>query len=149
MTRRLGLLALCATVISSPAMSQTLSQANAQMLREMQSARGVSTAAIARIEAIFARSAVIGQGNPAITRHAMTREACNAHVGGNALAHYADKRFERICGARYMAPLYDPRSERPEDAKACIDQFEYPGIPCSYPVVWVKAKEAAEICAAR
>lgn len=148
MTRRLGLLALCATVISSPAMSQTLSQANAQMLREMQSARGVSTAAIARIEAIFARSAVIGQGNPAITRHAMTREACNAHVGGNALAHYADKRFERICGARYMAPLYDPRSERPEDAKACIDQFEYPGIPCSYPVVWVKAKEAAEICAA-
>ncbi|MCE8469421.1 hypothetical protein LZ189_10285, partial [Rhodovulum sulfidophilum] len=97
MTRRLGLLALCATLIASPAMSQTLSQANAQMLREMQSARGVSTAAIARIEAIFARSTVIGQGNPAITRHAMTREACNARVGGNALAHYADKRFERIC----------------------------------------------------
>jgi formylglycine-generating enzyme required for sulfatase activity len=47
-----------------------------------------------------------------------------------------------------MAPLYDPRHERPEDARACIDQFEFPDIPCAYPVVWVKAREAAEICEA-
>ena len=47
-----------------------------------------------------------------------------------------------------MAPLYDPSHERPEDAKACIDQFEFPDIPCTYPVVWVKAKEAAQICEA-
>ena len=46
-----------------------------------------------------------------------------------------------------MAPLYDPSRQRPEDAKACIDQFEFPDIPCAYPVVWVKAREAAEICA--
>ena len=45
-----------------------------------------------------------------------------------------------------MAPLYDPSKEKPEDAKACIDQFEFPDIPCTYPVVWVKAREAAEIC---
>ena len=40
------------------------------------------------------------------------------------------------------------RSEKPEDAKACIDQFEFPDIPCTYPVVWVRAREAAELCAA-
>src|SRR6185295_12066115 len=27
-------------------------------------------------------------------------------------------------------------------------QFEFPDIPCAYPVVWVRASEAAEICAA-
>lgn len=43
-----------------------------------------------------------------------------------------------------MAPLYDPATERPEDAKACIDRFGLPNIPCTYPVVWVRAREAAE-----
>ena len=38
-----------------------------------------------------------------------------------------------------------PARRRP---KACIDQFEFPDIPCEYPVVWVKAREAAEICSA-
>ena len=33
-----------------------------------------------------------------------------------------------------------------QDAKACIDQFEFPDIPTAYPVVWVKAREAAEVC---
>jgi formylglycine-generating enzyme required for sulfatase activity len=47
-----------------------------------------------------------------------------------------------------MAPLYDPSTKSPEDARACIDQFEFPDIPCTYPVVWVKAREAAEICSA-
>jgi len=60
--------------------------------------------------------------------------------------HYENPRFEKICKAKYMAPLYDPSKEKPEDAKACIDQFEFPDIPCTYPVVWVKAREAAEIC---
>ncbi len=56
--------------------------------------------------------------------------------------------FEKICGAKYMAPLYDPATQRPEDAKACIDQFEFPDIPCTYPVVWVRAREAALLCEA-
>ena len=47
-----------------------------------------------------------------------------------------------------MAPLYNPDTQKPRDAKACIDQFEFPNIPCEYPVVWVKA-EAAEICQAQ
>jgi len=71
--------------------------------------------------------------------------AARAPDGG---AGYANRRFERICGALDMAPLYDPAHGRPEDAHACIDVFEYPDIPCTYPVVWTKAAEAAEICAA-
>ncbi|MEJ6715390.1 MAG: SUMF1/EgtB/PvdO family nonheme iron enzyme, partial [Rhodobacterales bacterium] len=47
-------------------------------------------------------------------------------------------------------PNLPPQTEQSpfKDAKVCIDQFEFPDIPCPYPVVWVKAKEAAEICSA-
>ena len=54
----------------------------------------------------------------------------------------------KICGSPYMAPLYNPQTEKMEDAKLCIDQFEFPNIPCDYPVVWVRANEAAAICEA-
>ena len=47
-----------------------------------------------------------------------------------------------------MAPLYDPSRETPEEARACIDQFEFPDIPCAFPVVWVRAREAAQLCEA-
>ena len=45
-----------------------------------------------------------------------------------------------------MAPLYDPATQTAAEATACIDRFEFPNIPCAYPVVWVRASEAAEIC---
>jgi formylglycine-generating enzyme required for sulfatase activity len=62
--------------------------------------------------------------------------------------HYENPQFEKICGGKYMAPLFDPKTGKAESAKACIDQFEFPDIPCAYPVVWVKAREAAQICEA-
>ena len=93
------------------------------------------------------KSGYIGQGNPAVTEHPVTPEACQAKVK-SAGVQYENPRFEKICKAKYMAPLYNPAKQKPEDAKACIDQFEFPDIPCTYPVVWVKAREAAEICAA-
>ena len=96
---------------------------------------------------IFAESRIIGQGNPAITHHPVTPAECEAKLKQMGV-HYENATFEKICKAKYMAPLYDPSKEQPEDAKACIDQFEFPDIPCEYPVVWVKAREAAEICSA-
>jgi formylglycine-generating enzyme required for sulfatase activity len=107
----------------------------------------LSEAQTEAIRAIFARSGVVGQGNPAIAQHPLTPEQCRAGLAQRSI-RYGDPEFERICGRPFMAPLYDPRSERPQDAKACIDQFEFPGIPCEYPVVWVKAREAALICEA-
>ena len=38
-----------------------------------------------------------------------------------------------MCKAKYMAPLYNPAVEKAEDARACIDQFEFPDIPCDVP----------------
>ena len=33
-------------------------------------------------------------------------------------------------------------------AKACIDRYEFPNLPCSWPVVWVRADQADAICRA-
>jgi len=61
---------------------------------------------------------------------------------------YENPTFEKVCGAKYMAPLYNPATGQVSEAKACIDQFEFPNIPCAYPIVWVRASEAATICRA-
>jgi len=100
-----------------------------------------------RIRAIFASSPIIGQCNPAITVHPDTPEGCQTKLH-NAGVEYNNPRFLSVCRAPYMAPLYNPRKQQPEEAAACIDQFEFPDIPCAYPVVWVKATEAAQLCEA-
>ncbi|MCA8868064.1 MAG: SUMF1/EgtB/PvdO family nonheme iron enzyme [Rhodobacteraceae bacterium] len=124
-----------------------LEQQNALMFQQVQQEHSLTPAQMERIKAIFARSVFAGQGNPAVARHPMTVAECKSRApnGGRG---YSNPEFRRICGANYMAPLYDPRIETARNAKACIDQFEFPDLPCTYPVVWVKAVEAAEICSA-
>ena len=125
----------------------TLQQQNESLLHQLQQEHGMSDAQMQKIRAIFARSGFIGQGNPAISKHPLTPAQCRAVR--NSLPAPADtKAFERICGGPDMAPLYDPSKESAENAHACIDQYEFPDIPCEYPVVWVRAREAAEICEA-
>ncbi len=145
--RRLAaLVAILLSLAETSAGESALQQQNAILLQELRDVHQLTAAQMARITQIFASSAYIGQGNPAVTRHPMTPEECVARTGGART--YANPSFERICGAKFMAPLYDPASQRPQDAKACIDQFEFPDIPCAYPVVWVTARQAAELCAA-
>lgn len=125
----------------------TLSERNENLFQQLKSVLGLTDTQVSAVRAIFAHSPYIGQGNPAVTDHPMTPEQCKDRVE-KAGAAYANPAFEKICGAKYMAPLYDPATQKPEDAAACIDQFEFPDIPCAYPVVWVKAREAALICEA-
>lgn len=135
-------LLLCALPWSVAIADATLAQRNEQMLRQLEAVHGLSPAQTQALRDIFARSGYAGQGNPAITRHPQTPTQCQAQrVAPNA-------EFARLCGGPYMAPLYDPSMQTPDDAPACIDQFEFPDIPCAYPVVWVRAREAAQICTA-
>lgn len=134
--------------LTVPAHGQSsIEQQNALLFQQLKREHRLTTVQLSKIKAIFARSGFVGQGNPSVARYAMTVEQCRARAPRDGKG-YANRQFERICGAKYMAPLYDPRNERPEDASACIDQFEYPNIPCTYPVVWVRASEAAQICSA-
>src|ERR1035437_10216320 len=125
----------------------TLREQNELLFQQLQQVHGLSDQEIRDIRAIFAHSSVLGQGNPALSKHPLTPQQCTAklHEGG---VNYGDARFDQICGGKYMAPLYDPKTTTADQAKACIDQFEFPDIPCAYPVVWVKAREAAQICEA-
>ena len=138
-------LAVVSTIAAADRM--TLHEQNELLFRQLQSVRGVTDRQLTAIRAIFAGSGVLGQGNPAIAEHPETPQQCQAKLD-RAGQRYDNPEFERICGGKYMAPLYDPTVETPQQAKACIDQFEYPDIPCAYPVVWVKAREAEEICEA-
>lgn len=140
-------LGLLAAAGPGPETAPRLRQQNEALLQRLQQVHGLDDAAAQRVRAVFERSGFIGQGNPAVSRHPQTPEQCTttrkrAHVPADAAA------FARICSGPHMAPLYDPQTQRPEDARACIDQFEFPDIPCAYPVTWVKAREAALICAA-
>lgn len=125
----------------------SLRESNELLFRELQQAHGLSDAQMARVREIFAASGYIGQGNPAITRHPMSEAECLEKVAA-AGVDYAAPAFDAICGSPNMAPLYDPAQQTPEQAPACIDRFEFPDLPCVYPVVWVRAREAAELCEA-
>jgi hypothetical protein len=144
-----GLLALAGVICLGETSngSQSLRELNEVLFRQLQAVHHLSDVQMNAIRKIFAKSGYIGQGNPAITRHPVSPEDCQAKLKQLNVS-YDNPRFEKICGGKYLAPLYNPKTDQPEDAKTCVDQFEFPDIPCAYPVVWVKAREAAEICAA-
>ena len=100
------------------------------------------------VRAVFYGNRRMGQGNPAVTRHPGTEEACRDRRAAVGLSVEPDPVFLQICGKPWMAPLYDPAAGEAASATQCIDQFEFPGLPCEYPVVWAQANEAAAVCSA-
>lgn len=125
---------------------QTLQQQNEELFRSLGKGLELSESQISAVRAIFAKSPVLSQGNPAITKHPMSPEQCRERRAADR-DQVDDGDFERICGAKNMAPLY-AAGQKPGDAVACIDRYEFPNLPCEYPVIWVRARQAQEICAA-
>lgn len=141
------LIAIACGLLAAATPRPTFRQQNETLLRALQQVHGLDDTAVQRLRAIFERSGFIGQGNPAISQHPLTPEQCRA-ARAQQPPRSDETGFARLCGGPHMAPLYDPATQRAEDAGACIDQYEFPDIPCEYPVVWVKAREAAQICEA-
>jgi len=73
--------------------------------------------------------------------HPVTRAQCRKQILDTGLIKPSEE-FEEICGAKWMAPI--PNAEG--KASICIDQFEFPDIPCEYPLVWVPSYTANQIC---
>lgn len=119
-----------------------------EMLSRAAAVHGWTEAQQTTIAEIFARSDQMGIGNPASSLHPMTPEQCQQTLASENIT-WRDDAAERICGGPYRRPLYDPATQQPEDATTCIDTFEFPNLPCVYPVVWVRAGEAAAICEAQ
>ncbi len=73
--------------------------------------------------------------------HPVTRAQCRTKILEGGIIRQ-NKGYEKICGAKWMAPIPDAEGK----ATVCIDQFEFPDIPCEYPVVWVPSNTAHQIC---
>ncbi len=131
--------------VSLNAYSESFEEQRKKLLEEVFSVHGLTPEEQQKMKTVFNQGKYIGQGNPKVAKHPATPAQCKEKLEKLKIS-YENKEWEKICGDKYMAPLYDPAKEKPQDAKACIDQFEFPNIPCAYPVVWVRAKEAQEIC---
>lgn len=124
---------------------QRLKEANEALLARLKDVHRLSDSQVDSLREIFQHSEYIGQGNPDISVHPASVEECRDSLSAKGI-EYQNPLFLNICGHPYMAPLYDPQTQTAENATVCIDQFEFPDIPCEYPVVWVRASEAARIC---
>jgi sulfatase-modifying factor enzyme 1 len=123
----------------------TLAEQRARLFARMRRELGISEDQLHAVEAIFAASPVLGQGNPAISRHPMSRSECRRIRREAGITPMSTP----VCGAPGMVPLFDPEAgETAKDARVCIDQLEFPDIPCEYPVVQVRAREASQLCRA-
>ncbi len=121
----------------------TLEAQRESLLVKLLKFQDFSPEAIDEIRAIMATERWLGQGNPECTKHPMSRAECRRIRQGVETA--PDDR-ER-CGRKYMVPIYNPSAgEKRADARVCIDQFEFPNIPCEYPVTWVRANVAQRLC---
>ncbi len=125
------------------AASQTLREQRESLFVELEEKLGLSAQQLARVRQVFERSSILSQGNPAKSAHPSGRAECREAVTQRPL-----RPGDAVCGAPYMAALYTTASGGPESARACIDQFEFPNIPCEYPVVHVSAREASQLCEA-
>lgn len=123
----------------------TLKEQRNVLLRRMQSYFGYPDDVMVAVRKLFESSPIMGQGNPEVTSHPMTRGEC-FKIREEAKLTYLD---HPVCGQRNMVPLYKAKEgQKEEDASVCIDQYEFPNMPCEYPVVHVTAREAALVCRA-
>ena len=121
----------------------TLAAQRTRLFARMRDALKLGDEAMAKVEQVFTASPHLGQGNPAISKHPMTRAECRA---ARAAAKVDDADDPR-CNAPGMVAI-PVVGEPASAAKVCIDRLEFPGIACEYPVVNVRSSEASDLCRA-
>ena len=115
------------------------------MFKNMQAQLDLSDDMVQKTRSLFERSRWMGQGNPKVTKHPMSRKECL-----DIRASQAFRAGDIRCGAPNMVTVFDPAAGQTVDtASLCVDQYEYPNVPCDYPVTWVKSDEAQNLCKAQ
>ncbi|MCU0682287.1 MAG: SUMF1/EgtB/PvdO family nonheme iron enzyme [Polyangiaceae bacterium] len=85
----------------------------------------------------------MNQGNPALARRAVEGAACRRGLEGLSLQTPEQR---TLCGADNMVPIY--RGGRKNEARACVDLFEFPNVACELPLVWASPTQARGMCEA-
>lgn len=141
LARMLALLLVGLATLPIPAAAQSLDRA---LIDEIITGHRLSQERAEAARRVLASLRFATQGVAGATRHPVSREQCQTEVLAAGRIP-ADPEAEAICGRPHMAPLVAagrPRSE----ARVCIDRFEFPGLPCQYPVTWVTPREAQAVC---
>jgi formylglycine-generating enzyme required for sulfatase activity len=73
--------------------------------------------------------------------HPITRGQCKKAILETKIIK-PSKDYEKLCKSKWMAPIPNTDGK----PTVCIDQFEFPDIPCEYPLVWVPSHTAHLIC---
>ncbi len=115
------------------------------LLEELHSYFALNAETIQKLAVIFGTSKYLGQGLPKVTVHPLSRAEC-LKTRENLRAIDTDA---LACGAKNMARVTSKtKGEGRQAAPICIDRFEFPNIPCEYPLTWVRSSAASEICQA-
>lgn len=84
----------------------------------------------------------MNQGNKAIAKHLIGKEACLHALSGTVLQ--TDEQRAR-CGGPNMVPIF--KNGDPNSATYCMDVFEFPNKPCELPFVYTAPTHARTMCA--
>ncbi len=127
-----------------PPPALTFAEQRGQLYAALKRKRHLTDDELAAVRAVVEPSPLLGQGRPDDTTHPMTRAECRK-IRQGAKTFGPDAR----CGRTNMVPIFDPtRGETSATAKLCIDQYEFPDIPCEYPVTYETSREAELLCRA-
>lgn len=122
---------------------QTLDEQRERLLQVLVAQGGLDASALQRVQAIVEASPYMGFGNPAVSVHPLSRDQCFERR-----QHALIVPGDALCGSPRMVALPEGSSKDKTSAHLCIDQYEFPNVPCEYPLVWVRASEAASLCRA-
>lgn len=87
-------------------------------------------------------SSLSNQGNKAIAHHSISKQQCLAGLSGLTLQTPEQRRTCR--DHENMVPIHP--AGHPEQAKVCIDIFEFPNRACELPFVWISPVQALIAC---
>jgi formylglycine-generating enzyme len=135
---------LAPAMVDEDEASTTLDAQRNALLKRMRVMLELDDEAIERLTVVLTGSKHAGQGNPLANQHPLTRRQCREARQAAGVT----ERVSSVCKRPFMVPIYDRAKQRPEDARLCMDAYEFPGIPCEYPVTWVSAKDAVALCGA-
>lgn len=144
---RLAPLACLLTVASGQVCNAAKDRGKQQLLKILKEHHSYSDKQLKALEKIFDKSGFMTQGNK-VSEHPISRQQCRKKIA--KFKGYENKSYQNICKDKYMAPIYKAQGTKAKSKSAdeCIDQFEFPNVPCEFPLVWVRASEAEQICRA-
>jgi formylglycine-generating enzyme len=135
-----------AAIFVGPATQSVVAEVDNELLQTIIREHKLTPQQAAAFTALYQRYLSQWRTSQANARHPVSEAQCAAQVLDRGLLQRRAQ-DEQICGHPFMVPV--TRAGEPATAaKTCIDQFEFPGLPCRFPLTWVTARDATEFCGA-